>query len=112
MRVSVQPIMERLMRDGALDLAAVAAIVGVAPSTLARWIDERLAPTGDELRRLSALDEAVRRLTDHYDPEAVATWLRRPHDMLGGERAADLIAADRGAAVLHVVDALEEAAFT
>jgi uncharacterized protein (DUF2384 family) len=53
----------------------------------------------------------VERLRDFYTPDETRLWLRSRHPLLNGERAIDLIYANRTEEVLAVIERLDAGAF-
>lgn len=51
-------------------------------------------------------DDVVDRLADFYTADEIRLWLHSRHPLLNGERAIDLINADRAEEVLAVIERL------
>ena len=48
----------------------------------------------------------IESLSDNYTDEGVRIWMTSPNKLLGGERAADLVARGEGERVLAVIDSI------
>lgn len=56
-------------------------------------------------------DDVVDRLSDFYTADEIRLWLHSPHPLLNGEKAIDLINADRIEEVLAVIERLDTGAY-
>jgi hypothetical protein len=80
----------------------VAAATGADEKTVARWIERKGAPAGEQAARLSELIAVVERLEVSTKPDAIPDWLNRAVPMLDGQTPLQTIAAggyDRVAAI-------------
>lgn len=60
---------------------------------------------------MSELARIVKRLEEFYTHDDAWTWVERCNDLLGGERAIDLIAEGRAEEVDTVIDQLRDGAY-
>jgi uncharacterized protein (DUF2384 family) len=112
MSTAVSRILDRLRDDGGLQGKDIANIVAVSPATVSRWSSGKASPDLRTQTVIAELRYVVDRLTDFYTPDETRLWLHTPHQMLGGERAIDLINAGRTEEVLAVIESLDTGAFT
>lgn len=111
MSTAVARILDDLKDRGALQGKDIANIVAVSPATVSRWSHGKGTP---ELRTQTVIAElryVVDRLRDFYTADETRVWLHTRHPMLNGERAIDLINAERTEEVLAVIESLEAGAF-
>jgi len=92
---------------GGLRGTDIANITDVSKATVSRWRTGAIKPRPRNELILSDLHYVVRRLQDYYTSEEIRTWLYARHPQLDGERAFDLINAERTIEVLRVLDRLD-----
>ena len=112
MSTAVSRILDRLRDDGGLQGKDIANIVAVSPATVSRWSSGKASPDLRTQTVIAELRYVVDRLSDFYTPDETRLWLHTPHQMLGGERAIDLINAGGTEEVLAVIESLDTGAFT
>jgi uncharacterized protein (DUF2384 family) len=79
--------LEEIKQQLKLTESEFAAVVGVNPSTLWRWREQRVTPRGIARSRLAQLEELRNLMRQVFDgPDVARQWLRsaRP-EMLGGQ---------------------------
>jgi hypothetical protein len=108
---AVARILDDLKDRGGLQGKDVANIVDVSTATVSRWSHGKAVPGLHTQTVIADLRFVVDRLTDFYAPEEIRLWLHARHPLLNGERAIDLIRADRTAEVLAAIDRLDAGAF-
>ncbi|HEX8692601.1 MAG TPA: antitoxin Xre/MbcA/ParS toxin-binding domain-containing protein [Longimicrobium sp.] len=89
---------------------ALAAACGIDPRGL-RQLKLGARADAATARLLGNLAPVVRRLLDHYEPEAVPDWLQGRSPDLGGRRPIDVLREDGLADVLAVIEAQASGAF-
>lgn len=112
MSTAVSRILDRLREGGGLQGRDIANIVAVSPATVSRWSSGKAMPDLKTQTVMAELRYVVDRLAEFYTPDEARLWLHAKHPMLDGERAIDLIHAGRTEAVLAIIDALDQGAFT
>ncbi|MFL9823357.1 antitoxin Xre/MbcA/ParS toxin-binding domain-containing protein [Rhodoplanes sp. SY1] len=112
MSTAVSRILDRLREGGGLQGRDIANIVAVSPATVSRWSSGKAMPDLKTQTVMAELRYVVDRLAEFYTPDETRLWLHAKHPMLGGDRAIDLIHAGRTEAVLAIIDALDQGAFT
>ena len=112
MATAVSRILDHLRSDGGLQGKDVANIVSVSPATVSRWSSGKATPDLRTQTVIAALRYVVDRLADFYTPDETRLWLHAKHPMLNGERDIDLINDGRTEAVLAVIEAIDEGAYT
>lgn len=100
-----------LESSGGLRGTDIANITDVSKATVSRWRNGSAKPQPPNELRLSDLHYVVRRLEEFYEPGDIRTWLHARHPQLDGERAIDLIHAERTDEVLRVIDRLDTGAY-
>jgi len=111
MTTAVARILEDLRARGGLQGKDIANIVDVSPATVSRWSSGTATPTLRTQTVIADLRYVIDRLSDFYTPEETRLWLHSRHPLLNGERAIDLINADRTEEVLAVIERLDAGAF-
>lgn len=112
MSTAVSRILDRLRNDGGLQGKDIANIVAVSPATVSRWSSGKASPDLRTQTVIAELRYVVDRLSDFYTPDETRLWLHTSHQMLGGERAIDLINAGRTEEVLAVIENVETGVYT
>jgi len=111
MASAVTRILDHLKTDGGLQGKDIANIVSVSAATVSRWQNGKASPDLRTQTVIAELRYVVDRLGDFYTPDETRLWLHTPHQMLGGERAIDLINSGRTQEVLAVIEALDTGAY-
>lgn len=111
MSTAVARILDNLRNVGGLQGKDVANIVDVSTATVSRWSTGKGTPDLRTQTVIADLRYVVDRLSDFYSPDETRLWLHARHQLLGGERAIDLINCDRTQEVLAVIDRLDAGAF-
>ena len=111
MSAAVRKILDHLREDGGLQGKDIANIVEVSPATVSRWASGKATPDLRTQTVIAELRYVVDRLGDFYTAEETRLWLHTPHQMLGGQRAIDLINSGRTQDVLTVIEALDSGAY-
>ena len=88
---AVAKTIEDLRERGALSGIDVANVAEVSKATVSRWSNGRAAPHPKTQLILSDLRYVVDRLAEFYTPDETRTWLYSRNNLLGGQRAMDLI---------------------
>jgi transcriptional regulator with XRE-family HTH domain len=101
-----------LIRDrGGVKAREIAQLLDTTPQTVSRWRTGKVEPQPDRLNRLLALEWLIDELSDLYEPDQARLWLFAPHRLLGGQRPADRIQADKVDDVLALISQLRDGAF-
>ena len=108
---AVARILEDLRARGGLQGKDIANIVDVSTATVSRWSKGNGTPTLRTQTVIADLRYVVERLSDFYTADETRLWLHSRHPLLNGERAIDLINADRTEEVLAVIERLDAGAF-
>jgi len=108
---AVTRILDDLRARGGLQGKDIANIVDVSPATVSRWSKGSVTPSLHTQTVIADLRYVVDRLSDFYTPAETRLWLHARHQLLNGERAIDLINADRTEEVLAVIERLDAGAF-
>jgi transcriptional regulator with XRE-family HTH domain len=111
MTTALERVLNHLREDGGLQGRDIANIMAVSPATVSRWSNGKASPDLRSQTVIAELRYVVDRLNDFYTPDETRIWLHTPHQMLGGERAIDLINAGRTQEVLAVIEGLESGAY-
>lgn len=111
MRTAVSRILEDLRDRGGLQGKDIANIVDVSTATVSRWSHGNGSPDLKTQTVIADLRYVVDRLSDFYTADETRLWLHSRHQLLGGERAIDLINADRTTEVLAVIERLDAGAY-
>jgi hypothetical protein len=107
--VETKDIVDALLKQG-LTQQTIAAATGASDRSVRNWL-KHSGILGIYEERLRELQEVVQVLADVMTPKGVDQWLRAKHRLLGGERAADALAAGRAAAVLDAARAYAEGVY-
>lgn len=111
MSTAVSRILGDLRDRGGLQGKDIANIVDVSAATVSRWSRGNGSPDLKTQTVIADLRYVVDRLSDFYTPDETRLWLHSRHQLLGGERAIDLINADRTTEVLAVIERLDAGAY-
>jgi transcriptional regulator with XRE-family HTH domain len=111
MTTAVARILDDLRSRGGLQGKDIANIVDVSTATVSRWSRGNGSPNLRTQTVIADLRYVVDRLSDFYTADETRLWLHSRHQLLGGERAIDLINADRTEEVLAVIERLDAGAF-
>lgn len=111
MSTAVSRILGDLRDRGGLQGKDIANIVDVSAATVSRWSRGNGSPDLRTQTVIADLRYVVDRLSDFYAPDETRLWLHSRHQLLGGERAIDLINADRTTEVLAVIERLDAGAY-
>lgn len=111
MTTAVARILDDLKTWGGLQGKDIANIVDVSTATVSRWSNGNGAPNLRTQTVIADLRYVVDRLSDFYTADETRLWLHARHQLLNGERAIDLINADRTEEVLAIIERLEAGAF-
>lgn len=111
MTTALERVLSHLREDGGLQGRDIANIMAVSPATVSRWSNGKASPDLRSQTVIAELRYVVDRLNDFYTPDETRLWLHTPHQMLGGDRAIDLINAGRTQEVLAVIEGLESGAY-
>jgi transcriptional regulator with XRE-family HTH domain len=108
---AVAKTIEDLRERGALSGIDVANVAEVSKATVSRWSNGKAAPHPKTQLILSDLRYVVDRLAEFYTPDETRTWLYSRNNLLGGERAMDLIHNGRTEEVLIAIERLGALAY-
>lgn len=111
MATAVARILDDLKDRGGLQGKDIANIVDVSTATVSRWSHGKAMPSLRTQTIIADLRYVVDRLSDFYTADEIRLWLHARHPLLNGERAIDLINANRTEEVLAVIDRLDAGAF-
>jgi transcriptional regulator with XRE-family HTH domain len=111
MTTAVARILEDLRSRGGLQGKDIANIVDASTATVSRWSNGKGSPNLRTQTIIADLRYVVDRLSDFYTPDETRLWLHSRHQLLNGERAIDLINADRTEEVLAVIERLDAGAY-
>lgn len=111
MSTAVTRILDDLRARGGLQGKDIANIVDVSPATVSRWSHGNGSPNLHTQTVIADLRYVVDRLSDFYTADETRLWLHSRHPLLNGERAIDLINADRTEEVLAVIERLDAGAY-
>jgi transcriptional regulator with XRE-family HTH domain len=111
MSTAVSRILGDLRDRGGLQGKDIANIVDVSTATVSRWSRGNGSPDLRTQTVIADLRYVVDRLSDFYTPDETRLWLHSRHRLLGGERAIDLINADRTTEVLAVIERMDAGAY-
>ncbi len=103
---AVAKTLEDLRERGQLSGVDVANVLEVSKATVSRWSTGKSAPQPRTQLVLSDLRYVVDRLSEFYSPDETRAWLYARNALLDGERAVDLIHADRTEDVLAAIERL------
>jgi transcriptional regulator with XRE-family HTH domain len=108
---AVAKTIEDLRERGALSGIDVANVAEVSKATVSRWSNGKAAPHPKTQLILSDLRYVVDRLAEFYRPDETRTWLYSRNNLLGGQRAMDLIHSGRTEEVLIAIERLGSLAY-
>jgi transcriptional regulator with XRE-family HTH domain len=108
---AVAKTIEDLRERGALSGIDVANVAEVSKATVSRWSNGKAAPHPKTQLILSDLRYVVDRLAEFYTPDETRTWLYSRNNLLGGQRAMDLIHSGRTEEVLIAIERLGSLAY-
>jgi len=111
MSTAVARILDDLRTRGGLQGKDIANIVDVSTATVSRWSHGNGTPTLRTQTVIADLRYVVERLSDFYTADEARLWLHMRHPLLKGERAIDLINANRTEEVLSVIERLDTGAY-
>jgi transcriptional regulator with XRE-family HTH domain len=111
MTSAVARILDDLRTRGGLQGKDIANIVDVSTATVSRWSNGNGTPNLRTQTVIADLRYVVDRLSDLYTADETRLWLHARHPLLNGERAIDLINADRTEEVLAVIERLDAGAY-
>jgi len=111
MQSVVAKTIDDLKVRGGLKGTDVANIAKVSKATVSRWLTGSHAPQPRTQLILSDLRYVVDKLAEFYTPDEIRLWLNARNDLLGGERAIDLIHAQRTEEVLEAIERLGDLAY-
>ena len=98
---------DELNEIGGLTGTDIANITDVSKATVSRWRAGAVKPQPNTQLVLSDLRYIVGRLSECYTPDEIRTWLYARHPQLDGERAIDVINANRSEEVVRILDRLD-----
>lgn len=108
---AVSRVLNTLQTEGGLRGTDIAALTDVSKATVHRWLKGKAAPQPSNELLISDLTYVVQKLRDYYGPENIRLWLHARHPQLEGERAMDLIHANRTDEVLAIIARLDADAY-
>jgi DNA-binding XRE family transcriptional regulator len=111
MSTAVARILDDLRDRGGLQNKDIANIVDVSTATVSRWSQGKATPELRTQTVIAVLRYVVERLRDFYTPDETRLWLHARHPLLNGERAIDLIYANRTEEVLAVIERMDAGAY-
>lgn len=103
---AIAKTIDYLKDQGGLSGVDVANVTDVSKATVSRWSTGKSAPHSKTQLLLSDLRYVVDRLAEFYSPDETRVWLYARNDLLGGERAMDLIHEGRTVEVLDAIERL------
>lgn len=101
---AVAKIIGDLHDNATLSGVDVANIARVSKATVSHWSTGKAAPQPRTQLLLADLHYVVGRLREFYKPDEVRVWLYAKNHLLNGERAMDLIHANRTEKVLEAIE--------
>lgn len=101
----------RLNDAGGLKGVDIANLAQVDKGTVSRWKNGKASPNPNMQLVLSDLKYVVDCLSEFYRPDEVRTWLQSRNRLLNGERAINLIYANRTKEVIIAIEQLNSHAF-
>jgi hypothetical protein len=111
MSTAVARILDDLRDRGGLQGKDIANIVDVSPATVSRWSQGKATPELRTQTVISDLRYVVEKLSDFYTPDETRLWLHSRHPLLNGERAIDLIYANRTEEVLAAIERMDASGY-
>ncbi len=106
MSTAVTKTLDDLRDAGALSGVDIANITNVSKATVSRWSSGKADPQPRAQLILSDLRYTTMRLAEFYSRDETRVWLYSRNEMLGGERAIDLIHDSRTEEVLAAIERL------
>jgi hypothetical protein len=103
---AVAKTIEDLRDKGSLSGVDVANVTDVSKATVSRWSAGTADPQPRAQLILSDLRYVVMRLAEFYTPDETRVWLYSRNDLLGGQRAMDLIHSGNTEDVLVAIERL------
>ena len=103
--------LDNIREKGGIRSRDVAQLLDTTAQTVSRWQTGQASPQRRSLDRLLELEWLAEQLAQFYEPDEARLWLFSPHQDLGGERPADLIAQDRTSEVRRIIDQLQSGAY-
>lgn len=107
----ISKTLDDLRERGGLKGVDVANIAKVSKATVTRWSAGTHAPQPRTQLVLSDLRYVVERLAEFYAADEIRVWLNARNELLGGERAIDLIHDGRTEAVIEAIERLGDMAY-
>jgi uncharacterized protein (DUF2384 family) len=98
------------VRDGGLNSAEVAQLIGVAERQVRNWAGGTNSPSGRNRDRLLELHYLVGLLREVYTREGAEIWLHGRKKSLEGRRPIDLLENDESEVVLDAIERLRAGA--
>lgn len=108
---AVSRFIGELERSGGLRGTDIANITDVSKATVSRWKSGNAKPQPTNELRIADLYYVVGRLGEFYEADEIRLWLYARHPQLDGERAIDLIHANRTNEVLQVLARMDAGAY-
>jgi transcriptional regulator with XRE-family HTH domain len=108
---AVVKILRDLRENGALQGKDIANIANVSPATVTRWSQGASSPNLRTQTIFAELRYVIDRLTEFYTPDETRLWLHARHNLLGGQRAIDLINEGKAEDVLAIIERLDAGAY-
>ena len=106
MATAVAKTIDDLRDTGALSGVDVGNITGVSKATVHRWTTGKADPQPRAQLILSDLRYVVMKLSEFYTPDETRLWLYSRNELIGGQRAVDLIHEERTEEVLVAIERL------
>ena len=103
---AITKTIDDLREQGNLSGVDVANIAAVSKTTVSRWTTGKATPHPKTQLVLSDLRYVVDRLAEFYSPDETRAWLYSRNELLGGDRAIDLIHEERTDEVLVAIERL------
>ena len=103
---AVAKTLEDLRENGALSGMDIANVTDVSRATVSRWTAGKADPQPRTQLILSDLRYVVMRLAEFYTPDDIRVWLYSRNELLGGQRAVDLIHGGKTEEVLIAIERL------
>ena len=111
MQSAISKTIDDLKERGGLKGVDVANITNVSKATVTRWSTGSHSPQPKTQLVLSDLRYVVDKLAEFYSPDEIRLWLNSRNDLLSGNRAIDLINAQRTEEVLEAIERLGDMAY-
>lgn len=111
MQSAVAKTIDDLKDRGGLKGVDVANIAKVSKATVTRWSAGTHAPQPRTQLVLSDLRFVVDKLAEFYAPDEIRIWLNARNELLGGQRAIDLIHDQQTEKVLEAIERLGDMAY-